>query len=330
MAEADAIDLSLVILSWNTKEITLNCLKSIFSNPPYVRWELILIDNASRDGSADAIRERFGTDPHLVLIENEVNNGFTGGNNQGMEKARGKIIGLLNSDTIVSHGAIDGIYKFLIENPETGVAGPMLTHEDGNPTTSFGYFPSVWSIFTGAFLPGWIWGNQRRALGVVPDKSMTKQMDVDYVSGAAFFVKRDVIDQVGKFDQESFFAYYEETDWCLRIKKAGWKITFLPDYKIVHLEGRSFEKMTSHRRLIQYDSAKIFTRKHYSLPMVWWYQFCTVIGSLVKVVYFGMRILFQPSRKERWLPHYRWNAFVFDLWKKGFGMSKPEKEITAE
>ncbi|MCX6646718.1 MAG: glycosyltransferase family 2 protein [bacterium] len=325
MKEGDAIDLSLVVLSWNTKEITLNCLDSIFANPPDVRWELILIDNASRDGSAGAIRERFGSDPHLTLIENNVNTGFTGGNNQGMELAKGKIIGLLNSDTIVSPGAIGGIFRYLLENPGVGVAGPMLTHDDGSPTTSFGYFPSAWSIFTTAFLPGWIFGNQRKALGVVPDKSMTKPMEVDYVSGAAFFIKRDVIDKVGKFDQESFFAYYEETDWCLRINKAGWKIAILPSYKIVHLEGQSFEKMTSHRRLIQYDSAKIFTRKHYSLPMVWWYQFCTVIGSLVKVAYFGIRIALQPSRKERWLPHYRWNAFVFDLWKKGLGISKTEE-----
>lgn len=324
MVEGDAIDLSLVILSWNTKEITLNCLESIFRNPPAVPWELILIDNASSDGSAEAIREKYGSDPHLNLIENKINNGFTGGNNQGMDVASGKIIGLLNSDTIVSSGAIDGLVRYLNEHPETGVTGPLLTHEDGSPTTSFGYFPSAWSIFTTAFLPGWIWGNRRRALGVVPEKSMTKPMAVDYVSGAAFFVKREVIEQVGKFDEESFFAYYEETDWCLRINKAGWQIAFLPDNKIVHLEGRSFEKMTSHRRLIQYDSAKIFTRKHYSLPMVWWYQFCTVIGSLVKVAYFGIRIALQPSRKDRWLPHYRWNAFVFDLWKKGLGMSRSE------
>ncbi len=326
MMGEEVINLSLIVLSWNTCDITLDCLGSIINNPPDVPWELIVIDNASEDGSPDRIREKFGSDPNVKLIVNEINNGFTGGNNQGMDLAKGGIIGLLNSDTIVSQDSIGSMYRYLIDHPNVGVAGPMLTHEDGSPANSFGYFPSAWSIFTGAFLPGWIWGNRRRALGVVPDKSITGPIDVDYVSGAAFFVKRDVMERVGKFDQESFFAYYEETDWCLRIKKAGWTVRFIPTVKVVHLEGKSFEKMTSHRRLIQYDSAKVFTRKHYPLPMLGWFQLCTVIGSLVKWAYFGLRMTLQPSKRERWIPHYHWNAFVFELWKKGFGKSVRGKE----
>ena len=209
------------------------------------------------------------------------------------------------------------LFHFVNDNPDIGVVGPRLTHEDGSATTSFGYFPTAWRIFTTAFLPGWMWGNERKALGVVPDESMSRPMDVDYVSGAAFFVRRDVIDKVGMFDEETFFAYFEETDWCMRIRKAGWKVVFLPYVSIVHLEGKSFEKMTAHRRLMQYESAKKFFAKHYSLPMLWWYEFCTVIGSLVKVAYFGIRLLLQPNKKKFLLPHYRWNAFVFELWKRG-------------
>jgi len=319
------IALSLVVLSWNTREITLACLESIVGNPPDVPWELIVVDNGSDDGSAHAIAERFGSIPNVHLVRNEINLGFTGGNNQGMEMARGRVIGLLNSDTIVPSGALTKLYAFLIEKEEVGVVGPKLTHEDGSPTTSFGYFPTAWSVFTTAFLPGWMWGQERRALGVVPDHTMADPMAGEYVSGAAFFVEREVVEKVGAFDAETFFAYYEETDWCLRINRAGWKVMFLPGVEIVHLEGKSFERMTdpaTPRRIMQYESAKKFYRKHYSVPMLWWFQLCTVVGSLTKVAYFGLRMALQPSRRERWLPHYRWNAFVFELWKRGLGMQR--------
>lgn len=318
----EKVALSLIVLSWNTREITLACLDSILANPPDVPWELIVIDNASTDGSAEAIEARLKAVPHVSVVRNTTNLGFTGGNNQGIEIAGAGVVGLLNSDTVVPHGALTGLFEFLQGHEDVGVVGPCLTHDDGSPTTSFGYFPNAWSIFTTAFLPGWMWGNARRALGVIPDASMSEPVDVDYVSGAAFFTKRKVIDQVGAFDSDTFFAYFEETDWCLRIKRAGWRVVFLPGTKIVHLEGKSFEKMTGHRRLMQYDSAKKFFRKHYSVPTVWWYQLCTVVGSLVKVAYFGLRMTFQPSRRERWLPHYQWNAFVFELWRGG---SRPDR-----
>jgi len=318
MIGEEKVSLSLIVLSWNTRGITIDCIDSILQYPPGVPWELILIDNASSDGSFEALQEKYSEIPHIRLIHNDVNNGFTGGNNQGMELAQGDVIGLLNSDTIVKKDALTKLYRYLVDHRHTGVVGPALVGEDGSPTTSFGYFPGTWSIFTTAFLPGWMWGNARRALGVVPDETMVNPMEVDYVSGAAFFVKREVIEKVGVFDSETFFAYFEETDWCKRIREAGWKVVFIPDVEIVHLEGKSFEKMTAHRRLMQYDSAKKFFRKHYSCPMVLWYMFCTVLGSLVKVVYFCLRILFQPWKKERWLPHLRWNLFVFELWKRGF------------
>jgi hypothetical protein len=205
-----------------------------------------------------------------------------------------------------------------MENRDVGVVGPTLIHEDGSPTTSFGYFPTALSELGNAFLPGSLLGTKFRALGVIPDETMKEPMEVDYVSGASFFVKREVIDRVGMFDAETFFAYYEETDWCWRITEAGWKVMYFPAVRIVHLEGKSFERMTIHRRLMLYDSAKKFYRKHYSLPMLWWYQLCTVVGSLVKVAYFGLRMFFQPKKRELLFPHYRWNAFVFELWRRGF------------
>jgi len=321
------IALSLIVLSWNTCDITIQCVDSINANPPDISWELIIIDNASTDGSPGKLKEKYSSFPHIRIILNDQNLGFTGGNNQGLDLAQGDIIGLLNSDTIVKKNALTKLYRYLSENNSAGVVGPTLIHENGVPTTSFGYFPNVWRIFTTAFLPGWIWGNARKALGVVPDSSMREPMGVDYVSGAAFFVKREVIDKVGKFDAETFFAYFEETDWCLRIRKAGWQVIFYPGARIIHLEGKSFEKMTAHRRIMQYDSAKKFLRKHYSTPTVLWYQFCTVLGSLVKVAYFGLRMFLQPARRERWLPHYKWNTFVFELWKKGLN---PPKETTRD
>lgn len=316
------IALSLIVLSWNTRDLTLDCLDSIFANPPDVPWELIVIDNASSDDSAQAITNRFGSEPNIRIVVNTENLGFTGGNNQGIDMAFGNVIGLLNSDTIVPAGSMTQLYEFLTGNEDFGVVGPTLTHADGSPTTSFGYFPNPVSIFLNSLLPGWMWGKQRKALGVVPDDTITEPIEVDYVSGASFFVKREVIQKIGAFDSDTFFAYYEETDWCLRIKKAGWKVMFHPGVKIIHLEGKSFEKLSVHRRVLLYDSAKKFYRKHYPLPMLWWYQFCTVTGALIKVVYFGLRMLIQPSKRERLLPHYKWNAFVFELLRRGLGLHR--------
>lgn len=321
----EGTDLSLVILSWNTLEITLACIESLLKNPPNVNWECILIDNASSDGSGEQLRNKYGDHPNFRVILNDRNLGFTGGNNQGIELSRGNVIGFLNSDVIILDDSIQRLYDFLLSSPAYGVAGPLLTHDDNTPTTSFGYFPDFSSIFTGAFLPGSMWGQKRRALGVIPDETMVSPIDVDYVSGAAFFIKREVIERVGPFDSETFFAYFEETDWCYRIKKAGYRVMFYPGAKIIHLEGKSFERMTEHRRLLIYESAKKFFRKHYYLPMLWWYQLCTVTGSLVKVCYFGLRMIIQPSMKEKYLPHYRWNAFVFELWKKGLGRKQGDR-----
>ncbi len=196
----DEIELSLVVLSWNTCEVTLACIESIIAHPPDVPWELIVIDNASSDDSAEKITRRYGELSNVRIVVNETNLGFTGGNNQGMEMARGRVIGLLNSDIIVPKGALTGLYGYLAENEDAGVVGPTLTHEDGSPTTSFGYFPNVLTVFSNALLPGWMWGTRFKALGVIPDHTMSEPMEVDYVSGASFFVKRDVIDRVGAFD----------------------------------------------------------------------------------------------------------------------------------
>ncbi|MFH1676013.1 MAG: glycosyltransferase, partial [bacterium] len=195
MSEGD-IELSLIVLSWNTLDITVACIESILIFHPDCPWELIIIDNASSDESPSVLSEKYSEVPEIRLVLNEKNLGFTGGNNQGIEMARGRIIGLLNSDTVVSDGALSGMYSFISGRGDIGVAGPILTHDDGTPTTSFGYFPTPASIFTTAFLPGWMWGKQRKALGVVPDETMIEPFEVDYVSGAAFFIRREVIKKV--------------------------------------------------------------------------------------------------------------------------------------
>jgi hypothetical protein len=320
------IEISIVILSWNTLDITTDCVESLLKFPPSRPWEVILIDNASSDGSEKILPEKYGSHPNFTVILNEKNLGFTGGNNQGIEVAQGNILILLNSDIILLDDSIVKTVDFLKSDDKYGVAGPLLVHDDGTPTTSFGFFPDFSSIFSGAFLPGSVGGLKRRALGVIPDDSMTEPLEIDYVSGAAFFIKREVIEKTGMFDAETFFAYFEETDWCWRIKKAGYKVMFFPGAKIVHLEGKSFERMTGHRRMRLYDSAKKFFRKHYSPPLLWWYMFCTVLGSILKVAYFGLRIMLQPSGKQKYLPHYHWNAFVFRLWAKGLGLAREARE----
>ena len=238
---------SIIILSWNTKELLKNCLESLKD----LKVEIIVVDNDSTDGSPQMVEGEF---PKVKLIKNQKNLGFGAGNNQGMKMAKGDYFLLLNSDTVVKDKAPLKMVEFLAKNKEVGAVGCKLLNSDGSPQPSAGPFPNLWVSAVMLFAEHW--------LGDLVRSSFSKVKEVDWVMGAALMVRREVIKKAGLMD-EGIFMYMDEVEWCYRIKKAGFKVMFYPGAEIIHLLGGS---STTGRRdpiLNIYRGLLYFYRKHY-------------------------------------------------------------------
>ncbi len=251
--------LSIIVVSWNIQEDLLTCLRSIEENEPSCTFEVIIVDNASTDGTAGMIKKCFS---EVKLIINHENRGFAAANNQAFELSRGEYVLLLNPDTILHPKSLDILVKFMDSNEDVGACGPKLLDTDGSNQNSVRCFPS----FRGAlhrhtafkFL-GIFKGEYKK--WVMYDFNNDKQRDVDQVMGAALMVRRSVTEQVGVMD-ERFFMYYEEVDLCYRIKQAGWRIVHIPEAVITHIGGGSSGQIPVSKRIMAMTSLLKFFRKH--------------------------------------------------------------------
>jgi GT2 family glycosyltransferase len=238
--------LSIIIVNWNTSEITRNCLASVRAHAPHLDCETILVDNASADDSVERIRAEF---PEVRLIENTENLGFGRANNQAMRIARGRYFLLLNSDTLLIDGSLQRWVALLDREPAIGITGCKLLFEDLRLQSSCSRFPSLRVAMLeelmlykllprrlrGELLLGGYWAHDH-------------ERDVDCVWGAAMLVRREVFEQTGGFD-ERYFMYGEDLEWCMRARDRGWRVTFTPVARIVHLDHRSSEKLYGDSRI---------------------------------------------------------------------------------
>lgn len=228
------MDVSVIIVNWNTRELLRNCLASIIEETRGISYEIIVVDNASADGSAAMCETEF---PNATLIANTANRGFAAANNQGMEVAAGRYILLLNPDTIVLEQAIDRCVAYADHRPDIGVVGCQVLETDGKIQQTGFSFPSPWTLFlTLSGLPR-VFPHlplfSRPQLGSWDRRS---ERDIDVISGMFMLVRREAIREVGFMD-ESYFVYAEETDWCFRFWKAGWRRVFYPGAQIIHIDG---------------------------------------------------------------------------------------------
>jgi GT2 family glycosyltransferase len=225
------LDLSIVIVNWNVRDLLRSCLKSIEnSESDNLSVETIVVDCQSTDGSIAMIQHEF---PWVRLIEAGGNVGFSTGNNLGIESSGGGFVLLLNPDTVLYVGALNTLVNYLETHADVGVVGPKLLNEDGTTQSSRRRFPTLAS---GIFESTWLEGlAPRKVLSryYYQDVDDSEITEVDWVTGAALVVRREVIDKVGVFDP-GFFMYSEEVDWQRRIKSAGWRITYLPQAQVVH------------------------------------------------------------------------------------------------
>lgn len=275
------MDVSIVIVNWNTRELLRDCLSSIYEQAGDVGYEIIVVDNASTDGSTEMIRSDFA---RVILIENSENRGFAAANNQGIAQARGRYVLLLNSDTIVCDRAVEKTAEYADAHPDAAVVGCQVWEDADTIQLTCFQFPSVadlaWTAFglTRLFPHNRILGRQHMLWW--PRDS---EREVDVVSGMFMMVRRTAIDEVGPMD-EDYFLYFEETDWCYRFARAGWRMLFWPGARILHRDGGSHSSnQAAARMFVQfYKSLCIFFKKHYGMLS------CTLARGLL-VVSLGSR-----------------------------------------
>ena len=246
--------LTIVIINWNTREDLLSCLCSIADELKTAEKEVFVVDNGSQDGSAEAVRREY---PWANVLENETNLGFAKAANIALRQMKGRYALLLNPDTQLRKRAIERLIAFMDHHPVAGVAGPQFLDSDGSRQNSVANFPTLATELLNKSLlrflfPGKYPGKERR---------YTEPVEVESVIGACMMVRQETMKQVGYLD-EDYFLFLEETDWCYRIEKAGWKIYHVPQAEVVHFQGKSAEARKGRARLEYYRSRYLFFRKH--------------------------------------------------------------------
>ena len=220
-------DLLVVIVSWNTAHLLANCLRSILGGATGLTHKIIVVDNASTDGSPELIAREFS---NVALICNTENIGFARANNHGWRTGNSTYVLFLNSDTMVPSEALKRFADFMDTHPDAGACGPRLMRADGTiQPFAFGGDPTPGYLLKRG-LARWVLHHP------LHDWETRTPQSVDWVSGACLFVRRNVLEQVGGFD-ENFFMYFEDNDLCRRIRKAGWKVFYNPEVTITHLGG---------------------------------------------------------------------------------------------
>ena len=248
------IDLSFIIVNWNTKGFLLPCVRSVFESEQGISKEVIVVDNGSQDGSGTEAKETFAS---VHLIENERNLGFAKAANQGLQRASGRYILLLNPDTQLKRGTVEQLMIFMDSHPEAGIAGAQLLNLDGSKQNSIANFPSLVTELLNKSLLRRLF--PRKFPG--KERSYSGPVEADSVIGACMIVRRDAIEQVGLLD-EDYFLFLEETDWCYRMKKAGWKVFHVPQAEVYHFQGKSAEIAKKRARVEFYSSRYHFFKKN--------------------------------------------------------------------
>lgn len=255
----EAPDVSVVIVTWNTCDLLLEALRSLYAETTAVTFEVIVVDNASEDGTSAAVNRLY---PDVRLIELATNRGFTGGNNVGFDVACGRYVLLLNSDTIVLPTTVEPLVRFLDEHPRAGTAGARHLNADGSLQRSMDDVPTLLPdalYYTELYrLPAIRrWLSRRCAWWSDHDV----EREAGWVNGACMMVRRHVITEIGGLD-ERLFIYGEELDWCYRMKQVGWTVHFIPSAEVIHLGGQAMDNAADRRTQLLMRGQVHFYREH--------------------------------------------------------------------
>lgn len=242
--------ISIILVNYNGADVLIDCLNSLEKFIPRDNCELIVVDNNSQDNSLDILNDKF---PHIKLIKLPKNVGFGAGNNAGAKVAKGEFLFLLNTDTILTNNILPHLLELMSENPDVGIIGPKLLFPDKSFQISFS--PEI--SLKGEFAARKLHKNaeDKNNLHII-EKDFQDIKEVDIVVGAAFFIRADLFNLLGGFD-EKFFMYFEESDLCQRVRNEGYKILYTPHVSLIHIRGYSVKKI-SNKMAVEYRRSQIY------------------------------------------------------------------------
>ena len=268
------MDISIIIVSFNTKDLLLGCLASLFETVKGISFEVWVVDNNSIDGTVEAAREKY---PTIKLIENTKNLGFAAANNQAFSQMNGDYALLLNTDTVLSHGAVKELFVFMETNPEAGMACGQLLNLDGSKQNSIANFPTALTLLS----------NETFLRIVLPKKFPSKRREyesplkIDSCIGACLMIRKKAMDDIGFFDERYFF-FFEETDWAYRMKRGGWGVYFVPTAKIFHSQGKTVGSNVDARTLFYKSRYLYFKKWHpHSYPLFHSVIFLRLLANII-------------------------------------------------
>lgn len=290
--------LNITIVNYRTPQLTIDCLSSLVSELEKDRDTVVVVDNASEDGSIERIRNAINTEgwnSWASLIPSEYNGGFAFGNNVAIRSVlqnnpAAKYFLLLNPDTVVRLGAVTQLFDFMEQNPTVGIAGSRLENPDGSPQRSAFRFHTILSTIDSGLRLGIV--TSLLSKWVVAPPVPEEACQTDWVAGASMIVRREVFEQIGLMD-ESYFLYYEEVDFCLQAKRAGWDCWYVPESRVVHLVGQSSgidSSKVKKKRLPKYwfeSRQRYFIKNHgrlYSIAVDFIWTFCYVSWELRRII----------------------------------------------
>ncbi len=308
------MDLTFILVNWNTKDLTLGALHSVVKETKGYTYEIIVIDNGSRDGSVNAIYQAY---PHVLLICNEKNEGYAQAVNQGLQKAKGEYVMLLNTDARLTPGAVEALMTFMRENPDVGIAGGQLINRDGGRQNTIAPFPSLATELLNKRLLRTFF--RHRYPG--KERNYTVPLDVDSLVGACIIVRRQAIEEVGLLDTDYFF-FMEETDWCLRMKREGWRICFVPSAQILHLQGASASLAKTEAKIEYYRSRYRFFAKWRGKTQTYILK-CSLIIRLLADLVINLPLLWVRPLRRRWERQLR----ILSWHLKGCPLSEGLREV---
>jgi N-acetylglucosaminyl-diphospho-decaprenol L-rhamnosyltransferase len=317
------IDVSVIIVNLNTRDLLRECLQSVFQST--LSKEVIVVDNASTDGSAGMVEREF---PGARLIRNSRNERFAKPNNDAMRIAKGRYVFLLNSDASLRPLALERLVAYMDGHAFVGLCGPQLLFPDGSIQPSCRGSVSLWSHFCDMFLLDRIFPRSRVfAASEMTFFDHTLERKVDHLMAAAVLVRAEVVKSVGMLD-EHLSIYYNDLDWSHRIRKAGWKIVFYPEAQVVHHLGRTARPLISDLAMFreQYENILYYFEKHYGVTGAFLYKVLLFVGFVPRFLYWQGRLLFDRSAGAKAQAEFsaRTLRFALPFWKTS-GSSPQER-----
>lgn len=288
-----SIDLSIIVVSWNTQALLEKCLNSLYTYPPGASFETWVVDNASSDGSANMVQEKF---PEIKLIENPSNLGFARANNQAIRRSRGRYIMLLNPDAEVTPGALHEMVGFMDVSMGVGAAGPRLLNPDGTLQTSCYPAPTLsrelWRL---------LHLDRIRPFGIYDMRQwdQDRPRKVEVAQGACLILRKEALDQIGYLD-EAYFIYSEEVDLCYRLRKAGWQIFWLPGADVIHYGGQSTQLVSEEMFLNLYQSKVLYFRKNHGWLQAFIYKLILLLAASARLIMAPVAGAIRFSGRQSW------------------------------